>query len=182
MEIMLRSFTYTLLLTGIVFFLDACTKTDVPVESELTPQNFPTTDQQYLQASGPAYTSLRGSYCQSYWQAQSLSTDEAIILSRAGGWYDGGRYQQMHLHNWTPDNPIVNDTWNWGFGTISTCNQILSLFASSQSSPAKAQIVAEIRTVRAMMLFFMMDLYGNIPVPATFGDSALPVQQNRQQV
>lgn len=179
---MLRSLNHTLLLSGALLFLNACTKTEVPVENELTPQNFPTTDQQYIQAAGPAYTSFRGSFCTSYWQAQTLSTDEAILPSRAGGWYDGGRYQQMHYHNWTPDNPIVSDTWNWGFGTISTCNQILSLFASSQSSPAKAQIAAEIRILRATMFFFMMDLYGNIPVSTTFGDTALPAQQNRQQV
>lgn len=179
---MLRSIYYTVLLTGALFFLNACTKTDVPVESELTPQNFPTTDGQFLQAAGPAYINFRGSWCTSYWQAQTLSTDEAILPSRAGGWYDGGRYQQMHYHNWTPDNPIVSDTWNWGFGTISTCNQILSLFAASQSSPAKAQIVAEIRTLRAMMFFFMTDLYGNIPVSTTFGDTALSPQQTRPQV
>jgi len=74
-------------------------------------------------AAGPAYTSLRGSYCNSYWQLQTLSTDEAILPSRAGGWYDGGRYQQMHYHNWTPDNPLVADTWTWGFSTISTCGR-----------------------------------------------------------
>ena len=179
---MSRSFNFTLILTGALLFLNACTKTDVPVESELTPRNFPTTDQQYIQAAGPAYTSFRGSFCTSYWQAQTLSTDEAILPSRAGGWYDGGRYQQMHYHNWTPDNPIVSDTWNWGFGTISTCNQILSLFAASQTSPSKTKIVAEIRTLRAMMFFFMMDLYGNIPVPTTFGDTARPAQKTRPQV
>lgn len=179
---MLRSITYTILLTGACFFLDACTKTDVPVESQLTPQNFPTTDQQYIQAAGPAYTNLRGAWCQSYWMAQTLSTDEAILPSRAGGWYDGGRYQQMHYHNWTADNAIVHDAWTWGFGTISTCNQILSLFATAKSSPSKAQIVAEVRAVRAMTFFFMMDLYGNIPVPTTFGDTARPAQQSRPQV
>lgn len=171
-----------MILAGSLFFLDACTKTDVPVENALTPQNFPTTDQQYILAAGPAYTNFRGNWCTSYWQAQTLSTDEAILPSRAGGWYDGGRYQQMHYHSWTPDNPIVGDTWSWGFGTISVCNQILSLFAASQSSPAKVQIVAEIKTLRAMMFFFMMDLYGNIPVSTTFGDTAKPVQKNRQQV
>ena len=175
-------FIYIIALAGSLLLLNACTKIDVPVESELTPQNFPKTDQQYILAAGPAYTSFRGSFCTSYWQAQTLSTDEAIIVSRAGGWYDGGRYQQMHYHNWTPDNPIVSDTWTWGFGTISTCNQILALFAASQNSPAKAQIVAEIKTLRATMFFFMMDLYGNIPVSTTFGDTAKPVQQTRQQV
>lgn len=179
---MKKIFNYSVLLAASLLLLNACTKIDVPVESELTPQNFPKTDQQYILAAGPAYVNFRGSYCQSYWMQQTLSTDEAILPSRAGGWYDGGRYQQMHYHNWTPDNPLVSGTWSWGFGTISTCNQILSLFAASQSTPAKAQIVAEIRTLRAIMFYFMMDLYGNIPTPTVFGDTAKPVQQPRAQV
>jgi len=172
---------YFAMLAG-VLFLNACTKTDVPVENQLTPQTFPTTDQQFILAAGPAYTSFRGSYCLSYWQQQTLSTDEAILPSRSGGWYDGGRYQQMHYHSWTADNPIVADSWTWGFSTISTCNRILGLFASSKDSPAKTKAAAEIRTLRALMFYYMMDAYGNIPVPTTFGDTAKPVQKGRQEV
>src|ERR1700744_1664276 len=150
-KIMKEIFNYMAFLAASLLLLNACTKIDVPVESELTPQNFPKTDQQFILAAGPVYTNFRANFCLSYWQAQTLSTDEAIIVSRAGGWYDGGRYQQMHYHSWTPDNPIVSDTWTWGFGTISTCNQVLSLFAASQTSPVKAQVVAEVRTMRAMM-------------------------------
>src|SRR5258708_37112174 len=98
---MKKIFNYNVLLVVSLVLLNACTKTDVPVESELTPQNFPKTDQQFILAAGPIYTNFRGSYSQSYWQAQTLSTDEAIIVSRAGGWYDGGRYQQMPYHSWT---------------------------------------------------------------------------------
>jgi len=163
-------------------FLSACTKIDVPVENELTPANILTNDAQFILAAGPAYTSLRGSYCNSYWQLQTLSTDEAILPSRAGGWYDGGRYQQMHYHNWTPDNPLVADTWTWGFSTISTCNRILDLFATSRDSPARTHAAAEIRTLRALMFYFMMDTYGNIPVPTSFGDTTKPARKSRTEV
>ena len=169
---------YITILAG-TLLLSACTKIDVPVENQLTPQNFPQTDAQFISAAGPAYTSFRGSFCQSYWMLQTLSTDEAILPSRAGGWYDGGRYQQMHYHNWTPDNPIVGDTWTWGFTTISACNRILALFAASKDSPIKKGLTAEIRLLRALMFYYMMDAYGNIPLPVTFGDTARPVQKSR---
>ena len=162
--------------------LIGCTKIDVPVENQLTPATFPTTDEQFILAAGPAYTGLRGSYCNSYWQLQTLSTDEAILPSRAGGWYDGGRNQQMHYHNWTADNPIVADTWSWGFSTISTCNRILALFATSGDSPVKTRAAAELRTLRALLFYFMMDAYGKIPVPTSFGDTANPVQKSRLEV
>ena len=165
-----------------MLLLGACTKIDVPVENQLTPQNFPATDQQFILAAGPAYTSFRNAFCTSWWQLQTLSTDEAILPSRAGGWYDGGRYQQMHYHNWTPDNPIVSESWGWGFTTISTCNRILALFAASKDSPVKTQLAAEIRLLRALMFYYLMDAYGNIPMPTTFGDNTKPVQKSRAEV
>jgi hypothetical protein len=172
---------YYTILAG-VLLLGACTKIDVPVENQLTPQNFPQTDQQFMLAAGPAYISFRNAFCTSYWQLQTLSTDEAILPSRAGGWYDGGRYQQMHYHNWTPDNPIVSDSWSWGFTTISTCNRILALFETSKDSPAKNRAAAELRLLRALMFYYMMDAYGNIPVPVTFGDTIHPAQKSRAEV
>lgn len=162
--------------------LSACTKIDVPVENQLTPATILATDEEFILAAGPAYIGLRSSYCTSYWEQQTLSTDEAILPSRAGGWYDGGRYQQMHYHSWTPDNPIIADTWTWGFSTISTCNQILALFATAGDSPARTRATAEIRTLRALMFYFMMDAYGNIPVSTRFGDTTTPVQENRSEV
>ncbi len=175
------SYTIVSVFMGILL-LNGCTKIDVPAEDVLTPDNFPTSDAQYILAAGPAYVSFRGTYCISYWMEQTLSTDEAILPSRAGGWYDGGQYQQMHYHSWTPDNPIIGSCWTWGFSTISTCNQILALFASSNDSPSKVRVAAEIRTLRAMMFWMMMDAYGNIPMPTAFGDTTNPVQQSRQDV
>ena len=165
-----RSYKIFSVFTGILL-LSGCTKIDVPVENVLTPDNFPVSDAQYIQAAGPAYVSFRGTYCTGYWMEQTLSTDEAILPSRAGGWYDGGQYQQMHYHSWTPDNPIVGSCWTWGFSTISTCNQILGLFESSKDSPSKGRVAAEIRTLRAIMFWMMMDAYGNIPMPTVFGDT-----------
>ncbi len=42
--------------------ISSCTKVDVPVESELTPSNFPVTSAQFTLASGAAYVQLRGSF------------------------------------------------------------------------------------------------------------------------
>lgn len=172
----------TIAFLTIFTLFSACTKVDVPVENELTPENFPKTEAQFLLASGAAYAKFRDSYCNAYWQAQSLSTDEAILPTRGSNWYDGGRYKEMHYHSWTADNAIVSGAWTWGFSTISSCNQILALFAQSPDSEAKLNIMAEIRTLRAITYFMMMDLYGNIPVITTFGDAALPKTQNRSAV
>lgn len=80
----------------------ACTKVEVPVENELTPDNFPKNEAQFLLASGSAYAKFRDQFATTYWQLQSLSSDEAILPTRGSNWFDGGRYQQLHYHTWTP--------------------------------------------------------------------------------
>jgi hypothetical protein len=149
----------------------ACTKLDVPVQSQLTPGNFPATPAEYIAASGPAYTQLRNQYAQSYWFMQELSTDEAIIIARAGNWYDGGKWRDLHYHSWTIDHELVNGTWQWGFGEVTTCNRIIALFNGLSPSAARNTTLAEVRTTRAFANFMMMDLYGNIPLIKNFGDT-----------
>src|ERR1700744_739653 len=118
---------YTFLLLITLLTLDACTKLDVNVQSQLTNNNFPTSPAEYIAAEGPAYTQFRTQFSQSYWFMQELCTDEAIIVARAGNWYDGGKWRDLHYHSWTIDHEHVNGTWQWGFTEITTCNRIMSL-------------------------------------------------------
>ncbi|PST83740.1 RagB/SusD family nutrient uptake outer membrane protein [Pedobacter yulinensis] len=153
-----------ILLAALTFSLAACTKLDVDVESELTPSNFPTNEESFIAATGPVYTRLRSTFAIDYWRMQELSTDEAIIPARDGNYDDGGQYRFMHYHTWTADHPYVKSIWEWGFGGINSSNRILSLFQAAPNSPARTTSLAEMRTMRALFYFFMMDLYGNVPI------------------
>ncbi|SEW26455.1 RagB/SusD family nutrient uptake outer membrane protein [Chitinophaga arvensicola] len=172
-------------LTGIAIgftLLSACTKLDVKVESEYVKENFPTTADGFNAASGPIYTQLSGGYAVDYWRMQELSTDEAIIPARGGNYVDGGQYAQLHRHNWTPDHPTVKSVWRWAFGGVSTCNRILLLFEKAPESSSKKLAVAEGRAMRALYYFYLMDLYGKVPIVTTFGDPTPPEQSSREQV
>ena len=171
-----------LVIGGLATLLTNCTKLDVPVHSQLTPDNFPSAPAEYIAASGPAYTQLRSQYAQSYWFMQELSTDEALIVARAGNWYDGGKWRDLHYHSWTIDHEHVNGTWQWGFSEITTCNRIMALFSTLPDNAAKRTTVAEIRATRALANFLMMDLYGNIPLIKNFGDTISLVTASRSQV
>ncbi|TWI95597.1 putative outer membrane starch-binding protein [Mucilaginibacter frigoritolerans] len=178
----LIKFRYYAAIIFIVAAITACTKLDVSVQSQLTSSNFPKTPAEYIAASGPVYTQLRTQYAQSYWFMQELSTDEAIIVARAGNWYDGGKWRDLHYHSWTIDHEHVNTTWQWGFSEISTCNRLLALFNTLPDDVTRRTTIAEIRTTRAFVNFLMMDLYGNIPIIKSFGDTTGLVTTNRNQV
>lgn len=174
---------------GGVFLLSmGCTKLNVPIQSQYTPANFPTTASDFTAAIGPIYTGLANNssagtrYAVEYWRMQELSTDEAIIPARNGNYDDGGQYRFLHLHTWSPDHIDVVSCWEWGFSGIDQCNSLVNVFNAAPASASKAPAIAEVKAMRDLFYFFMMDLYGNIPIIDTFPVVGYPATQPRAQV
>ncbi|PTR01167.1 putative outer membrane starch-binding protein [Mucilaginibacter yixingensis] len=160
----------------------SCHKLDVPITSELTSQSFPTTAAQYNAASGAMYIALRNDYATSYFFTQSCSTDEAVLPSFGPNWVDGNKYVELHRHTWTKDNAWVNSTWTYFANIIGTVNQTISIFKGAPASASKTTSIAELRTVRALAYFWMMDNYGNVPLDTLYGATDLKTNTPRAQV
>lgn len=173
--------TLALLLALLVF---GCHKIDVPVNTQLTPDIFPQTTAQFIQASGPPYAALRGNFSLDYWFIQTLTTDEAILPARGGNWYDNRGYIDMHYHSWTKDHGASGSCWNWLSTVIGTTNQALSILETTipESTATKAQNLAELKMVRAYAYFMMMDLFGNVPIYDKYGDFTPKANSTRVEV
>ena len=62
-----------------------------------------------------AFSQLRstGSAGHSNWySAQELTSDEMVVTTKGGDWYDGGWLIDFHRHNYQSTNPSVNNNWN----------------------------------------------------------------------
>ena len=168
-----------------ILFATSCTKLDVKVESQYVKDNFPVTPADFAAFYGTMYANLSSSYGVPYWRMQELSTDEAILPARDGNFDDGGQYRQLHYHTWTFDHANVKTVWEWGFGGINTCNRLISATAVAPSSEAiKISGTTEVKTMRALYYFMMMDIYGNIPIIETFPVpvGTLPATSSRDKV
>ncbi|KAA9041181.1 RagB/SusD family nutrient uptake outer membrane protein [Ginsengibacter hankyongi] len=162
--------------------LSSCHKLDVKVTSELTPESFPVTPAQYASVIGPVYTALRSDYAVSYWFLQSCSSDEAILPAYGANWYDGNKYQELHRHTWTKDNGWVNSVWSYLENIIGTTNQTIYIVKKSPDGPAKDASLAELKTMRALSYFYLMDSYGNVPLDTAYGTGELQTNTPRAQV
>ncbi len=174
-----------LLAAAFAALLTGCRKLDVKVESQYVSGNFPITAADYAAVIGPVYSQLSSKYAIEYFRMQELTTDEAIIPGRDGNYDDGGQYRQHHHHTYTKDHSNVKDVWEWGFGGINTCNRVINILNQSPtpaSDPAKQAALAEIKSMRALFYFFMMDIYGNVPVLDTFPISGSPATKKRADV
>jgi len=168
-----------------ILAVTSCTKLDVKVESQFVKDNFPVTSADFAAFYGTMYANLSSSYGVPYWRMQELSTDEAILPGRDGNFDDGGQYRQLHYHTWTIDHANVKTVWEWGFGGINTCNRLIGATAASSSTDAiKLSGTTEVKTMRALYNFMMMDIYGNIPIIETFPvpSDNLPVTVSRDKV
>ena len=103
----------------------------------------------------------------------SMTTDEQIVPTRGGDWYDGGLWQRLFLHEWTAGEGPLKDTWDYLFRVVILCNEGLERIDESSLSVDKPAMKAELRALRAMFYFYLMDLYGRVPLlTATGGKSS----------
>jgi starch-binding outer membrane protein, SusD/RagB family len=181
---MKKSFLKITLLAAIICSMPFCHKLDVPITSALTPDVFPKTQAQFVQAAGPAYAALRGNFALDYNFIQSQTTDESIMPARGGNWYDNQGYLMPHYHTWTRDHGITGSNWNWISNIIGTTNQALAILGENmpESNTTKAQMLAELRMVRAIAYFMWMDLFGNVPIITKYGDFEPKANASRTEV
>lgn len=113
-------------------------------------------DNQGLQGTG------RGIY-----DLNTFTTDEAIMPTRGGDWYDGGFWQGLYLHRWGVNNEAIDATWEYLYRTVILCNgslERIQAFAEKHPEENVADCVAEVRALRAMFYYYIMDLFGSVPL------------------
>ena len=168
---MKKTFNYMIMAGLLTSMFCSCHKLSVPITSELTPNVFPQDSAQFIQAEGPAYVALRGSYGVEYFFMQTLSTDEEILPARGGNWFNSGENQQLHYHTWNSGNAYMESMWSWQSTIIGLATQEMALLNEDEPSTnaGKVTSIAELRTVRAFAYLMMMDLFGNVPIDTVAG-------------
>jgi|TARA_B110000503_G_scaffold133021_1_gene209825 starch-binding outer membrane protein, SusD/RagB family len=161
---------FYVMLLGLLFFAPACTDLEEELYSDVTDDNFFQTDDEFISALGSAYSSFYGIGNHSnLWSSNEISSDEMVITTKGGDWYDGGVLLQLHQHEWTPDNGFFNNTWGFLYSGINTCNRLIAQFEGIESDNSTAYI-NELRAIRAIWYMWAMDAFGNVPLVTGFTD------------
>lgn len=181
--------TAFLLLVFVLPIQQSCTNLDERVYSQLTDANFPLTEEQFIAALGASYTSLYAlMQHNSYFALQEIASDEAMIPQRGGDWFDGGQWIRVHSHRYTPNEEAIDNGWNYLYGGVNNCNRVIDLFtelleSGSVSEEEAGGFIAEVRTLRALFYFWLMDAYGNVPIVTSFKTAERnPANKTRAEV
>lgn len=130
-------------------------------------------DSQGLQGTG------RGVY-----DLNTFTTDEAIMPTRGGDWYDGGFWQGLYLHEWGVNNDAIQATWEYLYKVVMLSNKSVEQireFQETHNDSELAAYLAEVRAVRAMYYYYLMDLFGRIPLVLTSSASVSDIVQSERK-
>ena len=112
---------------------------------------------------------------------QTFGSDEAMIPTRGGDWYDGGIWEDMYMHSWDAGHEILNNSWLYLYKVITLCNHSLEQLEAHQSLLSKekyASYKAEVRALRAIYYWYLLDLFARVPIITSTAESMKEIQQS----
>ena len=108
--------------------------------------------------------------CRGIYDLQTFGSDEAMVPTRGTDWYDGGIWQQLYCHSWTPGHEMLGNSWLYLYKVITLCNRSLEQLEAHKdllTEKTLAEYKAEVRALRAIYYWYLLDLFGRVPVITT---------------
>lgn len=176
----------SMLLSSIL--LASCSLDETPRSKFSEEEAFSTPKLVYVNTVANVYSSigngLYGSDGGSVHTFQEFSSDASMIPGRQGDWVDGGAWQNIFLHNFESSVSKYNDVWNNLYRVIGLANSSIDrLNKYLGEHPEYADYVYELRALRAVYYYYVMDLFGQVPLVVSSQVSANEVNQsNRSDV
>lgn len=176
----------SMLLSSIL--LASCSLDETPRSKFSEKEAFSTSKLVYVNSVANVYSSigngLYGSDGGSVHTFQEFSSDASMIPGRQGDWVDGGAWQNIFLHNFESSVSKYNDVWNNLYRVIGLANSSIDrLNKYLGEHPEYAGYVYELRALRAVYYYYVMDLFGQVPLVVSSEVSANEVNQsNRSDV
>lgn len=137
---------------------------DLQPISDMNAGTFYKTEQDMNQAVMSPYSSLRTLYNQSFIYMGEVRSDNTTF-----SWVPGNSKDMTSIDNFgdvlLSDNSFVLTTWNNTYNTILRCNIVLDkIDAVAFADPKlKEQYKAEAKFIRALMYFWLVRVYGDVP-------------------
>ena len=123
---------------------------------------------------------LQGTSCGVY-DLQTFGSDEAMLPTRGGDWFDGGIWEDMYMHSWNAGHELLNNSWLYLYKVITLCNHSLEQLDAHQSLLSKDKYVeykAEVRALRAIYYWYLLDLFARVPIITSTAESMNEIRQS----
>ncbi len=173
---------YSKRVVGLIILLGWVASCDVEQElfSDLRQETVLTSDDPDVIAvlAASAYSPIVGTWGghNSLWSLHEISSDEMAITQKGADWEDGGQWIRVHRHQYLPTEEAVLNGWNYCYSAIGTVNNLLVTFGENEF------VKAELEALRALIYWWLLDAYGNVPIITEETTSSSPPTNTRQEV
>lgn len=177
---------YIYLVSFIVLITSSCADLDEVDPSNFSAGTFPSAsnpDTYRALSYRPLVTFRSFVDSQHGWMLVESGTDEVVVPIRGGGWNDGGKWRQMHFHDWDEEHAAVGVAWSDSYRGIVECNTIIEFVEEAEPFDGQAEIVAQTKAMRALYYSILVDLFGNVPLITSSDRSQIsPPNNTRKEV
>ncbi|PTN07445.1 RagB/SusD family nutrient uptake outer membrane protein [Mangrovibacterium marinum] len=154
---------YISLALGLLLGLGACTNLDETVYDSLTDETIDVNDPEIVgYMMGEVYAQFRFLYWgwNGYFDLNEECADTYMTPKRIGiGW--GDLYVNMHKHTWNETQGHIEGLWYYAYVGIGYANKTLDVL------PETGQAQAEMRFMRALNYYVLLDAFRNVPLEKT---------------
>lgn len=149
------------IMIGGAILLAACTDLEVKEKDSVLIEddggNFSGVEPNAMLLTG--YADLRGySNQENLYALLEVTSDELLVPTRGTDWGDNGVWRSLYQHTWNDTHPHLLNTWNQLNGNAYRMGQLLA--PESNATPSQA---AEGRFLRALNMFYVLDLWRQVP-------------------
>lgn len=126
---------------------------------------------------------LQGTY-RGIYDLNTFTTDEAILPTRGGDWYDGGFWQGLFLHKWGINSDAIRATWEYLYKVIVLSNKSLERldeFYKQTNNKYIPAYMGEVRAFRAMYYYYLVDMFGRVPLVLSSSTPMKDVKQSTRE-
>ena len=176
----------------LTFLLLSCTLDEEPRDQIPEEKAYNTPKALYLNTVATLYYYIGGhndgqglqGTCRGIYDLQTFGSDEAMLPTRSGDWYDGGIWQQMYCHTWSAGHEIVNNSWLYLYEIINKCNRSIEQIETHREMLGENlynYYKSEVRALRAIYYWYLLDLFGRVPIVTSTHVSMNEVRQSERK-
>lgn len=165
----------TALLTG-------CSLDETPLSQLNENQAFSNPTLTYVNSVASVYSSIGDGWYGGTDNIHTLgefSSDATMLPGRQGDWVDGGKWQNIFLHNFQSSVDLYANVWNHIYKIIGNCNSNIDKLQGFGNE--YAAYVNELRALRAMYYYNACDIFANVPIVTSSSQSIGDVKQSSRK-
>ncbi len=186
-----KIFIYFLPFLIIPPLLSSCSLDEDPRDQIAEDEIYTSAKDLYMNTVATLYNYIGGSEdgqglqgtCRGVYDLQTFGSDEAMLPTRGSDWYDGELWQNMYRHSWDAGLELSKNAWDYLYKVIALCNHSIEQLDAHKDLLTDVQLTeykAEVRALRAIYYWYLMDLFGRVPIIHSSDIIISQVQQSQR--